>query len=296
MIFYFILYLAMIYLQATQAPAMDPSSKLMFQIIFLVGISLFVLFRISIYVEQLYASKYRRPLFLNLILVRNEISWAQRRILKREFSFYNKLNKKEKGIFRHRLASFMLSKNFISRDGLDIDDEIKTLISATAVMLTFGFRDYKLELFDKIIIYPEAYYSKLNSTYHKGETNPQLGAIVLSWEDFKKGYHVGDDNLNLGIHEFGHAVHLNAFSHDDISSEIFKRGFTELIKYLENNQPIREELIASKYFRTYAYANHYEFFAVLLENFIETPDAFKSRFPKLYNYVQQMLNFKFVGY
>ncbi len=31
------------------------------------------------------------------------------------------------------------------------------------------------------------------------------------------------------------------------------------------------DLIGSKYFRAYAYTNQYEFFAVLLENFIETP-------------------------
>lgn len=163
-------------------------------------------------------------------------------------------------------------------------------------MLTFGFRNYLIEIIETIIIYPKAYYSKINETYHKGETNPKLKTIVFSWEDFKHGYHIGDDNLNLGIHEIGHAIHLNAFNKNDISSFIFNNGFKELTDYLQANEDVRQDLIDSKYFRAYAYTNHFEFFAVLLENFIETPIAFKSQFPELYKYMRQMLNFKVVEY
>ena len=107
---------------------------------------------------------------------------------------------------------------------------------------------------------------------------------------------IGDDNLNLGIHEFGHAIHLNAARKSDVSSLIFNKGFKSLTEYLQNHESVRKDLIASKYFRAYAYTNYFEFFAVLLENFIETPIEFKSQFPQLYSYMQQMLNFKFAGY
>ena len=55
------------------------------------------------------------------------------------------------------------------------------------------------------------------------------------------------------------------------------------------------DLIGSKYFRAYAYTNQYEFFAVLLESFIETPLEFQARFPEFNNYMRQMLNFRFRG-
>lgn len=286
----------MIYLQETQSSPMNPTLKTVLLVIFFVGMAIVVLSRFYVFFEQLYASKYKRPFFLNLLIVKKELSKKQLRILEKEFSFYNKLTEKEREMFRHRLASFIKSKRFIERDGLAINDDIKTLVGATAVMLTFGFRNYKIDLIDKIIIYPKAYYSNLNETYHKGETNPMLKAVVFSWEDFHHGYHIGDDNLNLGIHEFGHAIHLNAFSSDDISSVIFKEGFGEIIAYLENNPIVRQDLISSKYFRAYAYTNHYEFFAVILENFIETPNEFKQRFPELYRHMRQMLNFRFAGY
>jgi len=287
----------MIYLQETQSPEIDPTVKNVLLIILFVGIGLFVLSRLYTFFEHLYISRYKKPFFLNNHwLQKKDLPIAQLTILEKEFSFYNKLTEHEKAIFRHRLASFLKSKEFIERDGVVINDEKKILISATAVMLTFGFRDYKIDLIDKVIIYPEAYYSHLNSKYHKGETNPQLKAIVFSWKDFKEGYRIGDDNLNLGIHEFGHAIHLNAFRNNDVSSVIFKNGFNDLISYLQNNELVRKDLISSKYFRAYAYTNHYEFFAVILENFIETPDEFKSRFPELYIKMQQMLNFRFAGY
>ena len=265
-------------------------------IIFFGGMAIVVLSRFYIFFEEQYALKKRKPFFRNAIIFRNKLTEKQHRILTREFSFYNRLEKKEQHIFRHRLATFIKTKKFIGRENLVPDDEMKVLISATAVMLTFGFRNYLIDIVETIIIYPKAYYSQINEVYHKGETNPQLKTIVFSWEDFKQGYHIGDDNLNLGIHEFGHAIHLNAFKNNDISSLIFKQGFEDLTNFLQSHEHVRKNLIASKYFRAYAYTNHFEFFAVLLENFIETPLEFRSQFPELYKYLKQMLNFKFAGY
>lgn len=286
----------LIYLQEAQTQEINPTLELILIIIFFVGMAVVILSRFYTFFEQQYAFRYKKPFFRNFILKRSKLSKGQLSILKKEFSFYNKLDKEDRNIFEHRLATFIKNKKFVGREELEPNDKMKTLISATAIMLTFGFRDYKIDLIETIIIYPSVYYSQLNDTYHKGETNPRMKTMVFSWEDFEHGYHIGDDNLNLGIHEFGHAIHLNAFRNNDISSLIFHRGFIELTNYLQNHKNIREDLIASKYFREYAYTNHYEFFAVLLENFIETPLVFKNEFPKLYNYMKQMLNFKFAGY
>ncbi|WP_282041218.1 zinc-dependent peptidase [Winogradskyella flava] len=282
----------MIYLQAAQSSETNPTLIT----ILLIVLALVILRRFIIYVEQIYALKYKKPFFRNIIIVKNQLTDNQLKLLEKEFTFYNNLNEKEQVVFRHRVATFIKNKKFIGRESLVPNDEIRTLISATAVMLTFGFRKYLIDLIEKIIIYPEAYYSTLNDTYHKGEINPQMNAIVFSWKDFQEGYHIGDDNLNLGIHEFGHAIHLNAFSKDDISSLIFQAGFKNLTDYLQQNQDVRQDLIDSKYFRAYAFTNHYEFFAVLLENFIETPNEFRAQFPKLYSFMKQMLNFKFARF
>ena len=194
------------------------------------------------------------------------------------------------------MACFIEDKNFIGRDELRIDDHVKVLISATAIMLTFGFRDFYIGLIDKIFVYPKPFYSKTNDDYHKGEFNPKLKSLVLSWEDFIHGYNIGDDNLNLGIHEFAHAIHLNSLKERDVSSTIFKDSFKELTDILSNSKPMRDKLITSRYFREYAYTNQFEFLAVLIEYFFETPVEFKTQFPSIYLKVKQMLNFSYAKY
>ncbi len=279
-----------------QSEPMNPTLKLAFLIAFFVGMGAVVLSRFYIYFEQLYANKYKKPFFLNYVMVQNKLSKNQKRILEKNFTFYNRLKAKEQIVFRHRVATFLKDKDFISRDDLELTDDIKVLVSATAIMLTFGFKEYLINIISTIVVYPKPFYSKANETLHKGEVNPQIGAIVFSWKDFLEGYDISNDNLNLGVHEFGHAIHLNSFSNDDISAMIFNNGFLELKGYLRDHESVRKALIKSRYFRAYAYTNEFEFVAVLLENFIETPQEFKQQFPELYKYVKQMLNFNFAGY
>jgi len=246
--------------------------------------------------EIAYVMRYKKPFYNHFYLRLKTLNPNQLSILKGQFSFYNRLSIKQRSYFEHRVAGFIADKTFIGRDHLKVTDEMKVLISATAVMLTFGFRDFYIGLIDNIFIYPTAFYSRINQAYHRGEFNPKLKALVLSWEDFKQGYAIGDDNLNLGIHEFAHAIHLNSIKERDVNSIIFRDSFKELTTLLSANASLRKELIASKYFRAYAYTNQFEFLAVLVEYFIESPKEFKSQFPEVYAKVRQMLNFNFPGY
>jgi hypothetical protein len=100
----------------------------------------------------------------------------------------------------------------------------------------------------------------------------------------------------LGIHEFVHAIHLNSLNERDISSTIFSDSFNELTEMLSKNESLREKLLQSHYFRMYAFTNQFEFLAVVIESFIETPQEFKLQFPELYFKIRQMLNFNFAGY
>lgn len=247
-------------------------------------------------IEMGYVLKYKKPLYNHFYFRKRQLNKNQRSILKHQFSFYKKLNNREQLFFEHRLASFIKDKDFIGRDGFVITDEVKVLIASTAVMLTFGFRDFYISFISKIVIYPNKFYSNTNKKYHKGEFNPRLKALVLFGEDFKDGYSDEKDNLNLGIHEITHAIHLNSLKERDVSSIIFNDSFKELTKLLAENEVLRNQLISSNYFRGYAYSNKFEYLAVAIENFIETPKAFKAQFPIVYNMIKQMLNFRIAGY
>ena len=261
-----------------------------------VVVSVFILVYFSYHmVETLYVMKYNRPLYGNFTFHLKQLPPKQLEILKSKFLFYNKLDDKHKGYFEHRVATFIDDKRFIGRKGVVITDEIKVLISATACMLTFGFRNFHIGLIDRIFIYPNEFYSTINDEYHKGEFNPKMGALVLSWKDFKEGVDEGKDHINLGIHEFSHAIHLNCLRKRDVSSIIFRSTFNELIRIISDKEQ-GEKLMESHFLRNYAFTNQFEFLAVTIESFIETPKEFKSKFPKIYNKIKQMLNFHFAEY
>ncbi|MBA6153436.1 zinc-dependent peptidase [Gelidibacter maritimus] len=249
-------------------------------IFLIVSLLLFYGFRA---LELVYVLLRKRPFFVYYPFYLKRLNARHRSILQTQFPFYNKLSPNQKKHFEHRVAQFIIRKKIIGRENLVVTDEMKVLIAATGVMLTFGFRDYKIALMERIFIYPDVFYSPQNEAYHKGEFNPKFKSLVLSWKHFVKGYTYGDDNVNLGIHEFAHAIHLNSIKQNDVSATIFSDTFKALMGLLSKDETLRKELIASDYFRAYAYTNAYEFIAVLLETFIETPQELKLQFPEIYN-------------
>jgi Mlc titration factor MtfA (ptsG expression regulator) len=260
-------------------------------------IMLFIILRFFVkMLETVYVLRYMKPWYTHLYFVSRKLTKSQKSIITKKFGFYNRLNDKYQMYFEHRVASFIKDKDFVGREGFVITEEVKVMISATAVMLTFGFRDYYIGIISKIVIYPKAFFSNTNQVFHKGEFNPMLNALVLSWEDFKKGLDIENDNFNLGIHELTHAIHINSIKERDISSTIFSDSFKELMQLMIEKPELREKLVQSNYFRKYAFTNQFEFLAVIMETFIETPQEFQSHFPEVYSKTKQMLNFNFAGY
>ena len=211
-------------------------------------------------------------------------------MLKNEFDYYNKLSPKQKIYFEHRVATFIDAYTFYGNESLHVTEQMRVLIASTAIMLTFGMRKYLFTVIDKVIIYPDVYYSKINEEYHKGEFNPRMSAIVFSWKHFLEGYEINNDNLNLGLHEFGHVLHYQGLKSTDTSATIFTVTYEEIMK--EVRYPANyTRLLNSNYFRIYAYTNEFEFIAVILEHFFETPKQFKQEFPQLFEKVKIMINF-----
>lgn len=214
----------------------------------------------------------------------------QLQILNNQFEFYQKLDIKNKKYFEHRVATFIEKYSFYGKDGLLVTDEMKVLIAATAIMLTFGMRNFLFSVINKIIIYPDVYYSSFSDDYHKGEFNPRMQAIVFSWKHFLEGYRISNDNLNLGLHEFGHVLHFQGLKNTDTSATIFSVTYDEIMQQVKY-PPNYKKLVESNYFRIYAYTNEFEFIAVLLEHFFETPDQFQIEFPQLFEKVKVMINY-----
>lgn len=234
---------------------------------------------------------FNKPLYIHFYLFPKKISEEEQFILRQKFTFYKNLSNKRKKYFHHRVAVFSKKYQFIAREDFQLNKENQILISATYVMLTFGMRKYLVDIFDKIIIYPEEYFSTHSEQYHKGEFNPRMKAVAFSWKHFYEGYEINNDNLNLGIHEFSHVIHHHSLRNNDASSLSFKKHFETIMKEI-NHPPNRQRLIDSNYFRIYAFTNQFEFISVIIEHYFETPEQFQMEFPELYSNVSKMLNHK----
>jgi Mlc titration factor MtfA (ptsG expression regulator) len=240
-------------------------------------------------VEIIYQRSFKKPLIVFGHFFNKKLSETDKMILRNNSQFYQKLKPKYKAYFEHRVATFIKKTQFSTRD-IPMNQEMKLAIAAVYIQLTFGMKNYLNKLIQQIIIYPDIYLSTHTKDYHKGEFNPKLKTIVFSWSDFKSGIDVENDNLNLGLHEFTHALHFATLKSDKPAHVLFNETLRNLFLSFSDER-LRQNLLNSGFLREYAFENQYEFVAVLLEHFFESPDELKQKFPSVYKKVKEMLNY-----
>mgnify|MGYP003412216565 FL=1 len=252
--------------------------------------SLFVLgWMLFSFIEYGYALFYKKPLYVHFYFKLRKLPVNLLNQLQLRCSFYKGLNQRDQLYFEHRVVCFLRKYTFTSRNQAIIDDELRILISSAYVMITFGMRRYLLNSFKTILIHPDSYFSAQESQLHNGEFNPKYKAVVFSRKALIQGFENDSDNLNLAIHEFAHVLTYSTMKARDVGSSIFSDQYQKIIQKIKRFDAA-EELRNSTYFRSYAFANQYEFVAVILEHYFETPEEFKVEFPELYKDVRLMIN------
>lgn len=248
-----------------------------FTILFVTGLVLILfwkqLFKFKPEPPDSYISQIKRPLY--------------RKILEDKFSFYNKLSHISKEEFLNRVIHFIETKNFYGKEGLEIDDEIKVLVAASAIQLTFGLKNYLLPFYEVINVFPKEFYSRLYKKYFYGATT-ENGSVSLAWEQFKKGYENETDKLNLGLHEMAHALWLNL-----IKGDVFDEHFAQnLDMFVEQSSQEFERMQngGDSFLRKYGATNIEEFFSVCCEHFFEAPAEFRQNLPVVYDALSELLN------
>lgn len=227
--------------------------------------------------------------FINRHLIFRNLNPESKRFLETNLKYYQRLPEKDKVLFEKRVQKFIDMKEFVPRGGLhQVTPEMKTLISASAIQITFGLPGVYFEHFYRILVYPDDYYSNITQRYHKGEVHTR-GIIVLSWNNLLKGYLDDTDGRNLGLHEMAHALKIvdaiktedYNFMDSDVFHEFLSHSRLEMQRIVDGEQ---------SFFRKYAAANDYEFFAVAVENFFERPHEFNTQHSQLYSLLGALLN------
>jgi Mlc titration factor MtfA (ptsG expression regulator) len=203
-----------------------------------------------------------------------------------QFSYYNKLSEEGKEKFFDRLLLHYSRENIYGAEGFVADEKIKIMICATLAQLTFGLDKEWLASFDRIELHPTIFKMYAGGPLMKGATTPN-GIVRISVKDYLEGYRVGDDKLNVGLHEFGHALFIE-FS---ASAQDFSDMRELVFPYeQEAEKEIAKGFDGEHLLRKYAFTNKHEFFAVSVETFFESPKEFYTEHKELYGIMSKILN------
>ncbi|MFN5371444.1 MAG: zinc-dependent peptidase, partial [Bacteroidia bacterium] len=199
------------------------------------------------------------------------------KFLEMHFPFYSRLNKPAQNRFIRRMHVVVQKKYFLGKEGLEVHDEMILLICAHLVQITFGFNEFLLPQFERFVVFPDVFHSRLLNRNVKGLTVFHSGMVAISWPDAFNGHQIPNDKINLILHELAHALYLDYF---DNRSERF--GFSswkeKALPEFERMQTIRNH----PFLRQYAATNIDEFWAVCVEHFYEAPEEFCRQLPELY--------------
>lgn len=199
------------------------------------------------------------------------------------FVFYQRYSNQQKILFINRMLKVYKEKLFFSAEGFELTEAKKLVIAGTICRLTLGIKKhYSLPKFKAIEIYPSVFYSRLIEHHVKGLTMG-VGKIMMSWSDFHHGNSDDDDKINLGLHEFAHALMIQFFHFDR------QPGWNE---FMLRAKKIMADIHSGKntFFRAYGGTNLVEFWAVAVECFFEAPDEFAARHPELYTLMTKILH------
>lgn len=207
-------------------------------------------------------------------------------IISGRINYFNELLPELKQKFICRVHNYIRGKEF-HYIGLEQKEEIPILVSASAVQVTLGLKNYRMQEFKNIYVLADAYRMDNDEELYIGHVIPE--GIYISWKHFLYGYADNTDNINVAIHEMSHALVFNNFFAQYGADKNFRLNYE---KFSTTTGPILADVITRRksYLRSYAFSNIHEFWAVSVEAFFENPAGLKENMPHLYVALCRVLN------
>ncbi len=216
-------------------------------------------------------------------------------ILQREVPFFQTLDESEKDHFREEVRIF-LSEKRITGIKTTVDDTVRVLVAASAIIPIFGFPGWEWDQISEVLLYPTTF----NDQYEIGRVGNQdvLGMVgtgamnrmmILSKPDLLRDFRVTQDRKNVGIHEFAHLLDKSDGAVDGVPSVGLPRSAITPWLKLVHKEMVNIRAGHSD-INPYGLTNEAEFFAVVSEYFFENPDKMKRKHPELYTVLEQIFH------
>ena len=235
----------------------------------------------------------RRRTLHRLAVMRQPFPPHWETILQAHVRFFGALDEPLRARFRQMVRVF-LDEVRITPIRTEIDDTVRVLVAASAVIPIFGFHDWEYRRLGEVLIYPASFDHEYQTRGKLGENILGLagmghlsGVMVLSKPDLLNGFDKAGTTDHVGIHEFAHLV----------EDEEARRGLPPEVPWQVVKQWLefvaRELAHPSKtdaFIDEYAYKDEHEFLAVLAEYFFKSPDLLLHKDPKLYRLLREMFH------
>jgi Mlc titration factor MtfA (ptsG expression regulator) len=237
----------------------------------------------------------RQRVTRRLEVMRRPFLPAWEAILERHVLFYRALDAAGKDRFR-QMAQVFLAEVRITGIRTDVDDTVRLLVAASAVIPVFGFHDWDYHRLGEVLIYPGMFDHEYK-TEGDGESDRNVlgitglghlsGVMILSKPALLAGFDNPSDKENVGIHEFTHAVEQQE-GHTGLPPEVPPQVVRAWLAWVARE--LAHPTANRAHINEYAYTNEHEFLAVLSEYFFESPEVLKAKDPKLYQMLRAMFH------
>lgn len=196
-------------------------------------------------------------------------------LLERHHPYYQQLFFEDKKKFQTRVALFMVASDFSSPQGESVPEDIKGMISSSAVMLKFGFTDILYKDFEKIIVYPKPFPSpQYPRNFHASEIFVEDGVTLFSAQQVAQSFFKPKQFFDLPLYEYA-----KVFMATESENEFPK---------ISQEQILNLELVSSLSLNKISqYINlpekQIDYRAVSIHHFFLFPNEFRNQLPNLYN-------------
>ena len=207
-------------------------------------------------------------------------------ILMKRFHYYQKLDPSLQLVFVNRLMDFIDQKYFIIKDSRAFR-EMPVLVSAAAIQLTFGLKEYRLPFYKYIRIFKEEYVADHALKILAGNVRGNM--ISVAWNHILQGYAEEKDGVNLGLHEMSHALYFQKLVVEEEYAKSFTRDYHSLVE--KCSLAHQDEIKGLKdFYSEYAETNLQEFWAESVELFFEKPGELRETYPDIFMAMRLLLN------
>jgi Mlc titration factor MtfA (ptsG expression regulator) len=240
---------------------------------------------------------WRRRRRLRFIDAALPLAWLE--IIQRNIPVYDRLDKGLRRQLQRSTRAFVYDKRFVGCAGLQITEEIKVTIAASASLLLLNRVTSGYATLRWIYVYPGAYTAEhteydaagVASRKRSGRLGESWsnGKLVLSWDDAIKGVRNFRDGHNVILHEFAHQLDSEQGATNGAPVLASRQAYQSWAAVLSREfESLRRADAAGlrSLMDHYGATNPAEFFAVATETYFELPVDMARLHPELFSMLQ----------